>query len=51
MNRLNEEFHFSFKETRLIDELRQRFPLPQPVRYGREQIPAFRVPPEVVART
>ena len=51
MTRLNDEFHFGFKETRLIDELRQRYPLPQPVRYGREQLPAFRLPPEAIART
>ncbi len=49
VNRLNEECSFGFRETRLIDELRQRYPLPQPVRYGSNQIPAFRIPPEVIA--
>ena len=48
VNRLNGEFSFRFRETRLIDELRQRYPLPQPVRYGRDQTPAFRLPPEVI---
>ena len=49
VNRLNRELNFGFRETRLIDELRQRYQLPQPVRYGRDQIPAFRLPPEVIA--
>ncbi|MGJ8641827.1 MAG: hypothetical protein ACSHX9_00335 [Luteolibacter sp.] len=44
VTRLNEEFNFSFRETRLIDELRQRYALPQPARYGRSQIPVFRIP-------
>jgi hypothetical protein len=50
VTRLNEDFHFDFKETRLIDELRERYLLPQPARYGREQVPAFRLPPEAIAR-
>jgi hypothetical protein len=49
VTRLNEEFHFDFKETRLIDELRERYLLPQPARYRREQVPAFRLPPEAIA--
>jgi hypothetical protein len=47
VNRLNDDFHFGFKETRLIDELRQRYHHPQPVRYGRDQIPDFRLPAEL----
>ncbi len=50
VNRLNNDFHFGFKETRLIDELRQRYHLSQPARYGQDQIPAFRLPPEAIAR-
>ncbi len=49
VKRLNEHHGFGFRETQLIDELRLRYSLPQPTRYGQKQIPAFRLPAEVIA--
>ncbi|MEP2774421.1 MAG: hypothetical protein ABJQ29_15665 [Luteolibacter sp.] len=45
---LRERRDFSFRETRLIDELRERYPFNQPARYGREGVPVFRMPAEVM---
>ncbi len=45
---LNERPAFSFRETRLIDELRQRYPIPQPARYGQKQLPVFNLPAEAI---
>jgi hypothetical protein len=44
IKQLKAEYDFDFRETRLIDELRQRYPFEQPARYGREHIPVFRLP-------
>lgn len=46
VTQLNEQRGFGFRETRLIQELRERYPFEQPDRYGREQIPVFRLPGE-----
>ena len=49
VKRLNGDLAFGFRETRLIDELWGRFALAQPARYGRAQVPVFRLPPETLA--
>ncbi|MCB1131699.1 MAG: hypothetical protein KDN05_11250 [Verrucomicrobiae bacterium] len=40
---LNDECGFGFRETRLIEELRERYPFVQPARYGREALPVFQL--------
>ena len=48
---LNQDHDFHFRETRLIEELRERYPLEQPARYGREQVPVFQLPEGAFAKT
>jgi hypothetical protein len=40
---LRERHGYDFRETRLIEELRERTGELQPARYGRGRIPVFRV--------
>jgi hypothetical protein len=43
VSQLRERHGYDFRETRLIEELRERTGDPQPARYGRGRIPVFRV--------
>ena len=49
VKKLNHDHDFHFRETRLIEELRKRYLLDQPARYGREQVPVFKLPREALA--